>query len=522
MLAERGFAMALTEGAVREALSDHDAKLDYLNLQVKELQDQVVSLQTGIAGAGAVRSNRWLVDLKHMSPDKFSGPRGPTPFRQWAQDIKDLCAMYSQEVLQAMMQVEHKTERITIEQIEQVGIGRDEDTQLRSALRAFTQGDPRIFINTSIDRGDGGLEIWRTLVSLYDPDNDTTRMDESTFIMNPGKAKTLGDVQHLLSRWEDTLNHRSRTLGRSPLDDDLKRSVMLKMLPEAEEKELRNQRVLYKTFEATRTRVLKIVNERTRGPAAMLYHCAEDEGGADAEEEGEWLMKIEDRNGQRHQTWTRISVKGKTKGSKGGGKGGKGVECFRRGRTGHIRGECHAIKHVNGGAPKEFKKKTLNSIDEEDEREEECGGLDLCMLEVNQMTMKDPFANSSRPLIMEDPFEKSSNKVGQLPNPFHKSVVVTVDDARPLFECPVKPPGLESKAPMLYSPTALQEIGKKTAESICGQVRASMELIVEDTIEEMQREILQQEVSSSRLLRIGSRSMKILWGRLQTSSLRRL
>ncbi len=47
-----------------------------------------------------------------------------------------------------MTQVEHNPERITSDQIERAGISQDEDAQLRSALRAFTQGEPRAFINT--------------------------------------------------------------------------------------------------------------------------------------------------------------------------------------------------------------------------------------------------------------------------------------------------------------------------------------------------------------------------------------
>ena len=114
---------------------------------------------------------------------------------------------------------------------------------MRSASRALTQGEPRAFIKTVIDRGDGGLEVWRTLVSLYDLDNDTTRLDESTFIMSP-KSKNLGEVQSMLSKWEDAIKHRTKTLGKSPLDDDLKRSVLLKILPDAEERGLRKQSVL--------------------------------------------------------------------------------------------------------------------------------------------------------------------------------------------------------------------------------------------------------------------------------------
>ncbi len=101
-------------------------------------------------------------------------------------------------------------------------------------------------------------------MSLYDPNNDTTRLDESTLIMDPVKARTLGDVQLVLSRWEYTMTHRSKTLGRFALDDDLKRSVLLKILLASEERELKNQRLLYKSVEALRTRVLERINGRRR------------------------------------------------------------------------------------------------------------------------------------------------------------------------------------------------------------------------------------------------------------------
>ena len=142
-----------------------------------------------------------LVHPKFLSPDKFSGPRGNVPFGQWSQDIKDLVARFSAKLLSAMERLEYRLERIDHTVMRGVGVSEEEDTQLRSAMRAFTHAEPRAFVNTAIDRGDGGLEIWRTLVSLYDPDNDTTRLDESTFIMNLGKSKTLSDVQQILSRW---------------------------------------------------------------------------------------------------------------------------------------------------------------------------------------------------------------------------------------------------------------------------------------------------------------------------------
>ena len=222
-LAEAMTTTPLTESEVRVRLDDHVRKLEYLNNEIAALKEHI-KLLSSVGPSGGMRH---LVDRKDLSPEKFSGPRGSVPFRQWSQDIKDLVGRYSENLLNAMSKVEYQNEPIDPDKVRAAGISVEDDIQLRSAMRAFTQAgsEPRSFVNTASAGGDGGLEIWRKLVSLYDPNNDTTRLDESTFIMSPGKAKNLTEVQYILSKWEDALNHRARTLGRSPLDDDLNRSV---------------------------------------------------------------------------------------------------------------------------------------------------------------------------------------------------------------------------------------------------------------------------------------------------------
>ena len=203
-------------------------------------------------------------------------------------------------------------------------------------------------MSTEVAKGTTGLEVWRVLVGLYDPNNDNTRMDESTFLMSPGKAKSMSEVPAIMSKWEDVLNHRSCTLGRAPLDEDLKKSVLLSMLPDTENKELRNQRVLYRTFEALRVRVLEMVHERSAGRAPMIFNCEQydDEENEDWQQEGEWLFRIEAKDGKKEKVCQKAPFR-----AKGGGKGSD-RECYRCGRTGHIRAACKAKAHVNGGAPK--------------------------------------------------------------------------------------------------------------------------------------------------------------------------
>ena len=504
---------ALTESEVRASLADYANKLEYLNNEMAALKEQI-KYGGGNTGNGGMR---FLVDLKHLSPEKYTGPRGNVPFRQWSQDIKDLVSRYSGNLLDAMGRLEYQTERISMEKVKAAGVTAEENMQLRSATRAFTQGEPRAFINTAIDRGEGGLEIWRTLVSLYDPDNDNTRLDESTFIMCPGKAKNLTEVQYILSRWEDAINHRAKTLGRAPLDDDLNWSVLLKILPDAEEKELRNIRAMYKSFEALRARVLEIVNERSKGPAPMLYNITEDDT-PETDEEGEWIMKIDIKNGQKKKVWTKV-------GAKGGGKGGRlPIECYRCGRPGHIRGDCKAHKHINGGEPKEYKKRGLNHIEQGPETnvESDLGGIDICMLEEHTVKEKqrNPFGNIGyipnmpNPFLEAKPKDCTSESWPLFGAQLTGSVMVEAENRvskedskcdkgsngsnEETFVRPAAPerggPVAEPNFAKLYSANTLQGICLRASGKICKQVRAAMELVVENVLAEMQNEIDNQEI----------------------------
>ena len=64
-------------------------------------------------------------------------------------------------------------------------------------------------------------------------------------------------------------------------------------------------------------------------------------------EDGE-LYRLEIRNGKKVFT---DSLPDPSKGT-GGGKGKTDRECFRCGRIGHIRADCRAKTHINGGPPK--------------------------------------------------------------------------------------------------------------------------------------------------------------------------
>ena len=93
----------LTESDVRTSMEDHNAKLNYLNNEIAALKMQ---LANGFGGGGGEGKMKALVHPKFLSPDKFSGPRGNVSFRQWSQDIKDLVARFSANLLSAMERLE--------------------------------------------------------------------------------------------------------------------------------------------------------------------------------------------------------------------------------------------------------------------------------------------------------------------------------------------------------------------------------------------------------------------------------
>ena len=131
---------------------------------------------------------------------------------------------------------------------------------------------------------------------------------------------------------------------------------------------------------------MTVINSRTRGLAPMImgnlsdeesnHHASSDESMES--EDGE-LYRLEIRNGKKVLTKSRHeSCKGK-----GGGKGKTDRECFRCGRIGHIRADCRAKTHINGGLPKSAPI-VGNWEDEETETSQNVpfGTIDLWYIEV--------------------------------------------------------------------------------------------------------------------------------------------
>ena len=92
------------------------------------------------------------------------------------------------------------------------------------------------------------------------------------------------------------------------------------------------------------------------------------------------------KSGTARKIFTKSTYSSSKGHTKGGGKGKTDRECYRCGRVGHIRTDCRAKSHINGGPPKSAPKgKGVASCEDEETETSQnvpLGTIDLASFEV--------------------------------------------------------------------------------------------------------------------------------------------
>ena len=253
---------------------------------------------------------------------------------------------------QAMKNAENRKLPIAVTNLQHdFGVTNELDQELQHCLISRTEGEAMEVV-CGAER-EPGLEQWRRLAALYDPLAAGRSLDDSRQILSPLKAAKIEDFSHTTQAWEN-LEQRHRERTGDQLSKDMRLAILLSMCPADLERELTAQQVLFPDHAQMRAHIVT--------PAPMMMGNLNDEAsnryaGSDksmGSKDGD-LYRLEIRNGKKVSTISRHDTSKSN--TTGGGKSRTDIERFHCGRIGHIRADCRARTHVNGGprtsAPKE-------------------------------------------------------------------------------------------------------------------------------------------------------------------------
>ena len=243
----------MTQEELTARLAALDAGMTSLTAENVSLRQQVSMLmqshQTAHQELQALRernnrpSPRKLVDPKAMTPGVFGGVSGPA-WRTWSYKAKNFASIADPNLKRILSDIEVSKDSVTADDFERLGITAEVDAELSQFLINRTEGEAADLVRGA-DKGPG-IEMWRILVSRYDPMASSRSLAESRSLLNPARAARLEQLSAVIQGWENLERRRIDRTGES-IPADMRLSLLLAMCPLELEKELVAQQHLFPT-----------------------------------------------------------------------------------------------------------------------------------------------------------------------------------------------------------------------------------------------------------------------------------
>ena len=316
--------------------------------QVRETARRAAAAGISTPGGGDRPARRSPLHESKCRPDRFPG--SGLSWKQWSYQMQLICGAHSPLLAQAMHAVEEETVPVT--DLAVYGADADgTDNELKVLPASCTRGEAAGVLLSSHQAL--GLDQWRCLKRHFDPASEAQSMRDYRALIQPKRIAQYEDLPGAITVCE-ALERKIGDGMQMPIPDGFKHVALRDLCPAALAEQIGDLSHQLTLAASVKDYILACVSDRTAGSVPMALGNL-DGSWDDWEEEVEELNRLDRPKG-----------KGKCKGGKGEAGGGKGKnkrECYRCGRPGHMRADCQAKAHVDGGSPRPPPTRRVQSLE---------------------------------------------------------------------------------------------------------------------------------------------------------------
>merc|ERR1712086_729283 len=175
-------------------------------------------------------------------------------------------------------------------------------------LTQHVEGEALVIIKSAPDYH--GFEAWRRLHRKYSPRTMARRLRLLMAVVNPGRIKSIGDIQASSNLWEERILQLETQFKEKAITDELKVAIVTSALPAKAQDYIFSQPDKDPSYLAVREMILNFVARvaDSGGPSAM------DIGNVawqDHQNDGQWSQPYQEEQWQAEQWTTDITAEEK-------------------------------------------------------------------------------------------------------------------------------------------------------------------------------------------------------------------